>query len=492
MKYIFHRVLTAAVFAALGVFCQVAAQDTQKKEIVHIKSALSEFRDISVWKGRTGLTLFSPDAKYLAVSGKKADVVIYDTETAKEICAIDGKGFDAFSFSPDSRFVVAQNSADLSMQVYETKTGKLVRSIRGLGKVSNFSKSVGGAGMVNEAWGIYPLAIVEMGRVPVSPDWKTILVNKNDKEFSLYDFQTGVLKRDLDHSKYSAAWENTKVAIAILGALGGNPGAFNILGSMSNTQFSNNGKYLLIANGNKKPSLWNVETGELLAKFDAGAKVYYARFSPGSTMVATSDFHGYTKIWDTNTGDLITTIGSKDDRGIVLGWSASSDKIYVNPRRHDDLRSYDPKTGQMIHRFEKSNPNGSFLSKDGKIAITVPRGDKKILFQIWDAETAKLLTTVPRVKGQDSIVSLKWRPDGEMFATTEGTDENVKLWNLKGELMQTLTLSCMPMNFSDDGKYLVTGGKLSDRKTDTGYLWQFDRPLDEEKLAFLRLNLNEH
>ncbi|MGH9820922.1 MAG: WD40 repeat domain-containing protein, partial [Pyrinomonadaceae bacterium] len=423
--------------------------------------------------------------KYLAVSAKKADVVIYDTETAKEICSIDGKGFQAFSFSPDSQFAVVQNTSDGSMAIYETQTGKLVRSIRGLGKVNNLGKMMGGSGMVNEAWGIYPVTILEMGRVPISPDWRTILVNKNDKEFSLYDFQSGELKRDLDHSKYSAAWENTKVVIAVLGALGGNPNAFDILGSISNTQFSGDGKYLLIANGNSKPTLWNVETGDLLAKFDAEARVYYSRFSPDSKWVATSDFHGYTKIWDTGSGSLISTIGSDDDRGIALGWSASSDKIYVNPRRHDDLRSYDPKTGRMLARFEGSDPGGSFLRKDGKIAITVPRNNKKILFQIWDAETAKLLATVPRVKGQHSIVSLKWRPNGEMFATAEGTDNSVKLWNLKGEPLQTLTLSCMPMNFSDDGKFLVTGGKLSDRKTDTGYLWQFEPGPGEEKLALI-------
>jgi WD40 repeat protein len=482
----FSKFLIIAALCTISVLPQPPATESQGKKIVHIKSALNEFRDISVWKGRNGLTLFSPDGKYLAVSAKKADVVIYDTETAREICAIDGKGFDAFSFSPDSKFAVVQNSSDASMEIFEVETGKFIRKIRGLGKVSNFSKSVGGAGMMNEAWGIYPLAVLEMGRVPVTPDWKMILVNKNDKEFSLYDFETGEQKVDLDHSKYSAAWENTKVAIAILGALGGNPAAFDILGSISNTQFSNDGKYLLIANGNKKPSLWNIEKGELLAKFDAGAKVYYARFSPDSKMVATSDFHGYTKIWDTATGNIISTIGAKDDRGIVLGWSMDSSKIFINPRRKDDLRSYDPKTGQMIHRFEASHPNGSFLRKDGKIAITAPRSDKKVLFQVWDTETAKLLVTVPRVKGQDAVISLKWSPDGEIIATAEGTDENIKLWNLKGVLLQTLTLSSMPMNFSADGKYLVTGGKRSDLKTDTGYLWQFRSEPFEERVAGVR------
>ena len=121
-----------------------------------------------------------------------------------------------------------------------------------------------------------------------------------------------------------------------------------------------------------------------------------------------------------------------------------------------------------------------------EIAITAPRGNKQVLFQIWDAENAKLLVTVPRTKGQDAIISLKWSPDGEMVATAEGTDENIKLWNLKGDLLQTLTLSCMPMNFSPDGRYLVTGGKLSDRKTDTGYVWEFGAAPKDEKLALLR------
>ena len=63
----------------------------------------------------------------------------------------------------------------------------------------------------------------------------------------------------------------------------------------SNAQFSKDGKYLLISNGNKKPTLWNVDEGKLVAKFDAGDRVFYSKFSPDGTMVATSDFEGVTK-----------------------------------------------------------------------------------------------------------------------------------------------------------------------------------------------------
>jgi hypothetical protein len=44
----------------------------------------------------------------------------------------------------------------------------------------------------------------------------------------------------------------------------------------------------------------------------------------------------------------------------------------------------------------------------------------------------------------------------------------------------------MPMNFSSDGRYLITGGKLSDKKTDTGYVWQLGgTPPPEERLAII-------
>jgi len=318
------------------------------------KHALPEFRDISVWKSRTGLTRFSLDGNYLAVSGKSADIVIYDTQRGDIVSKIDGKGFRAFSFSPDSKFAIAQNSADMAMQIAEVQTGRQVREIRGTGKLSNINKILGGSGIINEINGVFPVAVMEMGNVPVTRDWKNILVNKNDKEFSIFDFQTGDLRYDLNHANFNSGWESAKLAFALLGVLGGTTAGFLLLGSMSNSQFSENGKYLLIANGNKKPTLWNIDTGSLIAKFDAGERVFYSRFSKDGTMVATSDFDGITKVWNTETGEIISTIGSKKERGVVAGWSKSGDKIFVAPLAKGDLRVYDPKSGTLGYAFTGS------------------------------------------------------------------------------------------------------------------------------------------
>ena len=190
----------------------------QGEDLAVVKAPLAEFRDISVWKGRAGLTLFSPNGKYLAVSGKTADVVIYDTETGKVISKIDGNGFRAFSFSPDGKFAIAQNTGDLSMGIFDVETGKAVREIRGIGKLSNLNKMFGGTGLINEINGILPTVVLEMGRVPVTKNWRNILVNKNDKEFAIFDFETGNLKFELQHENFNSGWESTKLVFAILGS----------------------------------------------------------------------------------------------------------------------------------------------------------------------------------------------------------------------------------------------------------------------------------
>ena len=55
------------VISVVGVFSQ-APQAVSHTEVAHVLGALPEFRDLSAWKGRTGLTLFSPNGKYLAVA----------------------------------------------------------------------------------------------------------------------------------------------------------------------------------------------------------------------------------------------------------------------------------------------------------------------------------------------------------------------------------------------------------------------------------------
>ena len=474
---------TSLLFAILTVVSSIAAaQSDYKGNVAHQVASMSEFRDISVWKGRTGLMHFSADGKYIAVSGKSADVAIYSTETGKIVSLVDGKGFLAVSFSPDSKHLVAQHAVDSSMEIFEVETGKSIRSIRGSSATSRMSKMIGGTGVINQLNGIFPTVVVEMGRIPASNDWSSLLVNKNDSEFSLYDFETGSLKYELNHAKYSGGKERAKIALAILVG-----GGSLYLGSASNTQFSSKGTYLLIANGNRQPTLWNVSSGELLSKFESTARVMHHRFSPDESLIATSDYEGVTRVWDTASGKLVSTIGSKKQPGIVAGWAGDSSKLVVIPEKSGDLAAFDPKTGESLFAYAGSVPDGALFSDNLKFVVTRPRKNKTVLYQLWETDTGKLLATVPRGKDEDAIISLKWNPNDYHLATSQGFKDNIKVWNMKGELLQTLKNTTVPMEFSNDGKFLATGGRLADNKTDIGYVWAFaSEQIDDERLAILK------
>lgn len=478
----FRRLVVPLLLLSLVSFAP--AQYSPGRQVAAIRHQLPEFRDISVWKGRAGLARFSPLGTFLAVSGKTADVAIYNTATGELVTKIDGKGFTAFSFSPDEKHVIAQNRADGSMTVHEVEAGTHVRDIRGLGKVSNMSKLLGGAGIINELNGIFPVTVLEMGNVPATRDWKHLLVNKNDREFEIVDFASGEHRYDIKHANFNSGWEAAKLTLALLGGVSGaGTAGYLMLGSISNPQFSANGRYLLIASGNKKPTLWNMEDGSMVSKFESDSRIFYSKFSPDETMVATSDFDGVTRIWKTENGELVTSIGSKKEEGVIAGWSTDSKRVFVNPTGKGDLAAYDALTGEKLYDFAGSASQGAIFSDDQSLVFTTPHKNKRVLFQVWETATGKLLATVPREKKQDAVITVKWNPNNKLIATADGFKKPVHVWNISGELIQVLEHSTPPMEFSQDGTLLATGGIVpGQKKADIGYLWEFylDQP---ERLA---------
>jgi WD40 repeat protein len=448
----------------------VAFSQTQENQLAFVKQSLPEFRDVSVWKGRTGLVRFSPEGKYLAVSGKSADVIIYETETGKVVSQIDGSGFTAFSFSLDSKFVVAQSTNDLSLSVFETETGKRIRTIAGLDKISNLQKTVGGSGLVNELNGQVLSTPAAMSEVPVSPDWKHLLINKNDKEYKLFDFTTGNFKYDFNHENYSTGKETAKTILFMLG------GGESLLGSISSADFSSDSKFVAITNGNKKPTIWNTETGKLTATVESENKVYNAIFSPNGKMIATSDTRGITRIIETETGKEISVFGSKNDKAFAALWSKNGERVITARNdKQNDISVYEVKTGKKLFSFENSDAGGVFESNTGKYIATVPRNNKLMFFQIWDTETGKLMATSPKTKDKKSLTMLKWSPNDEMLITASGLKGDVEVWYLNGGYAQSLKNATFPLEFSFDGKYMATGGKTDDPKNDIGYIWEFKK-----------------
>jgi WD40 repeat protein len=443
-------------------FFTLSAQENKGK-VAQVKFNLTDFRNPSILRGRFGLLQFSRDGRLLATTGTDRDLKIYDVETGKLKATIDSKkaglsgkmGFNAFSFSPDGKIAVAQEEGYANLKVFDTETGNLVRTIDGRGKISS-AKLIMSATRENDLEGL------EMIPVPSDSDWKNILVAKNDGLFQVVGIENGEVKQTLLHTSNSSnTWDFMKLVFQAYVPI---PLAYLI----SNGRFSADGKKIIIANGDKSPTLWDAETGKRIAALEPQTdRVYRAFFSPDNSMVVTSDVDGATKVWNAADGKLISSFGSEKDKNFAVAWNFSSDAIVtITPKA--DARFWDARTGKILFSLEKSEASNAAFSPDGKLLATIHQDDKKQMAQIWNAADGKLIATLPRAKSEDRAFSLVWSPDGRMLVTA--SSDLVKLWSADGTLLQTLENAVFPTRFSADGTLLATGGK-----NDIGFVWQINR-----------------
>ena len=308
---------------------------------------------------------------------------------------------------------------------------------------------------------------LEMSAAPVTPDWTTVLIQRNEGEYELVDTATNTIKYTLKHSEKSSRFRDFLKSMFVPF-----PTLAGIL--VPNAAFSADGRYVVIANGNNSPSLWNPASGDLIARLEPqDDRVYRAVFSPDSRLVATFNIKGVAKIWETETGKMLTAFGSEKDRIAGGNWSADSRKFvtisfkvgFASVTFKKDTPVWDARSGKLLYSLENSQSASAFFSPDGRLVATDNREDKTIMAQIWNAETGALIAKIPRQKDEDRALQFVWSPDGKYLVAP--TPQSVKIWNAKGEAVQTLENAVFPARFSANGKLLATGGK-----NDVGYVWQ--------------------
>lgn len=455
LKKTFVFVLATLLFSN---FFAAAAQEKIPNTFARVKFNLTDFRNPSQLRGRFGLLQFSPDGKSLATSGTARDLKIYDTNSGKVLATLDGdnRGFNAFSFNPDSKTAIAQDTDFSELRVFDIGTGKVLKHIDGSGLYAA-SKKV----EVNVLKGLGGL---EMSGAPITPDWTTVLIQKNEGEYQTVDIATNEVKYKFNHSKKSSAIKDLFKTLFV---------PFSAI-LVPSAAFSPNGKRVVIANGNTSPSLWNAADGNLIARLEPqDDRVYQAVFSPDGKLVATFNIDGIVKIWDGETGKMLASFGSKKERIVDGTWSADSRKFvtvsiktgFASFNFKKDTPVWDARNGEILFSLENSFSGSAVFSPDGKLVATNNLEDKTIMAQIWNAETGALVAKIPRTKDEDRAMLFVWSPDSKYLVAP--TPQFVKVWSASGEFVQLLENAVFPARFNADGKLLATGGK-----NDIGYVWQ--------------------
>src|SRR5688572_6469823 len=192
--------LAAGLFAprlTWSTFAQAPVAGTlpRNKLAVRLKATLPNYKGPSRFVGRKALITFSPDGRFVAMSGLKRTITIWDTETGalKATLTAANEGISGFSFSPDGRLAATRDFLDKSIKLWDTETWQEKTTLPG--RKRNLETRFK-AGMSYEE---------EFGPVAFSPDGRALLSEKEDDLVAVWDVATAQQRQELNHNTTSSA-----------------------------------------------------------------------------------------------------------------------------------------------------------------------------------------------------------------------------------------------------------------------------------------------
>jgi serine/threonine protein kinase len=286
---------------------------------------------------------WSPDGKYIALSGNDPIIHVWDPKTGKDVFTYtghtgkrQGAAVVALAWSPTGdRIVSVSTTTDINgnrpdIQVWNVKSRKLITSYAGHNPELGYENIVGSV-----SW---------------SPDGTRIIsAGVYDGTTQLWNAQTGVTiytyRGQAPHPVWKAVWSpNGKfIASASFGSVvngafsqtgGGNVQVWSIDGTLVNTYndftylgdiaWSPNSQYIASSGSDNQMHLWNATTGIVERTF---AGPYHGAWSPNGRQIAAVEFDttlqntSMIQIFDTSTGTPLATLTGNTSQINVVAWS---------------------------------------------------------------------------------------------------------------------------------------------------------------------------
>jgi eukaryotic-like serine/threonine-protein kinase len=416
------------------------------------------------------------------------------------------------------RLSLAANE-ELARQLYHTRITVAERELAGNNDFSRASELLQNCREDLRGWEWrYLRRLLDGGRVPLlghtaglwgaefSPDGTRIATASIDGTVKIWEADSGRLLKDIDSS-----------AVAVPFGLGSILAALGVARIPATcVEFSPDGRQ--VAAGSFAPTyplknstgiviIWDVETGQMIRKFDgqlgvvlslayspdgqriasssinpentfvvweartgeiiktvAGhtSQIHRLRYSPDGRLIASSDTDGAVHLWD---ADSLTEIRKIDaHRAPVVGLAFARDGLHFATGGEDGLvRVWETATGRQVR--ELLGNNGSALSvsfsQDGTL-IASSGFDKTV--RLWDAATGQEKITL---RGHtDTVWSVSFSPDAESKRIVSASfDKTARIWDTTpisertGAGLFTLAGHKDRVNgvaFSPDGRYLAS------------------------------------
>jgi WD40 repeat protein/class 3 adenylate cyclase len=204
-----------------------------------------------------------------------------------------------------------------------------------------------------------------------------------------------------------------------------------------------------------------------------GSDVNDVQFSEDGSILATAGDDGFLKMWDPDSGNLISSVRGRTG---VVGQSFDRAGRLVAATWPEDatVRVAEVATGTIVSTIEVDIfPFDSALSPDGtRLAVAGPDADS---LPVFDIRTGDL---VVKLENAASVDSVSWSPNGRWIATGD-VDSSVRIWNAATGALEERLLGhagiVNTVDWSPDSRRIVSGGGDG-----TARVWQLELHPSEE------------
>jgi serine/threonine protein kinase/WD40 repeat protein len=368
------------------------------------------------WRVRKGgtesypSTSLDPTFERYAVCERTGTVAVrrmLDDSEIKRLPEVGAAAISVCQFSPDGKFLPA-NYADGRCRIWDWAKTLVVLEI-GLPKSLDFGpdgKTIGisdGTNMVlrslptGQDIGVISLHGLSSGRAPgalrFDPFGRRLALwnTEADTNVSIVDIRSGQTLLTLGHS-----------------------------GHVFNVAWHANGKYMATGCGDKTLHIWDLNTGERIRKWNTESVISMG-FSHSGTILASSGWDGYTRLWDFGTAhELISTIKN----GYEVTFSPDDRRLCISSYNADacGLDFFDLEHGLELRTLYES-PEGS-RGGTGFLRPLLDRSGRLLAFNtqdgiaLWNVHTMQQISRLVLDKEKGARGCLGFDADGENVIVT--------------------------------------------------------------------------
>ena len=200
---------------------------------------------------------------------------------------------------------------------------------------------------------------------------------------------------------------------------------------------SPDGKSLVTGGSENALKVWDINTGKVITTLSGAhsSQIYCAEFSPDGKYIVSGDSSGEIKVWAaTDVNEPITSIRHGNSLIRSVTFSPDGTRLLSVSSISEEIKVWDIVTGTEIKSFS-GNPylSCATFSPDGTKIIS---GDMDGVIKILDANSG--IELMKLIGHDDYVTSVSFNSDGTLLASGS-EDSTIKLWNVvTGSAMMTL------------------------------------------------------